>query len=228
MTNGLVIHQALYAASKLGVADLLKDGARTSSDLARQLNVNESALYRTLRLLASQSIFEETSPRTFANNGLSHFLCTGVPGSVRSILIFKGSEFLFGPFAEILYSIETGLPARAKLFGMEAFEYLKTDPETARLFDDAMTGMSALVGPVVAAAYDFGKWESLMDLGGGNGILLAAIQRIQNCAAYWPTCLTRFSELGIVAFSAANSPRAAPCSPVISSTRCLLAAVPTS
>ena len=175
MTNGLVIHQALYASAKLGVADLLKDGAQTSSDLARKLNVNESALYRILRLLAGENVFEETSPRTFANTGLSHFLCTGVPGSVRSILIFRGSQFLFGPFAEILYSIETGLPARAKLFGMEAFEYLKTDPETARLFDDAMTGMSALVGPVVAGAYDFGKWESLMDVGGGNGILLAAI-----------------------------------------------------
>jgi hypothetical protein len=64
--------------------------------------------------------------------------------------IFKGSEFFFGPFAEILYSIEPGFLARAKLFGMEAFEYLKTDPKTARLFDAAMTGMSALVGPVVA------------------------------------------------------------------------------
>jgi Dimerisation domain len=124
MTNGLVIHQALYAAAKLGVADLLKDGAQTSSDLARKLDVHESALYRILRFLASQSVFEETSPRIFANTELSHFLCTGVPGSVRSILIFRGSEFLFGPFAEILYSIETGLPARAKLFGMEAFEYL--------------------------------------------------------------------------------------------------------
>jgi hypothetical protein len=175
MTNALVIQQALYAAAKLGVADLLKDGAQTSSDLAGQLNVKESALYRILRLLASQTVFEETSPRTFANTGLSQFLCTGVPGSVRSILIFRGSQFFFAPFGEILYSIETGLPARAKVFGMEAFEYLKTDPETARLFDDAMAAMSALVGPVVAGAYDFGKWGSLMDVGGGHGILLAAI-----------------------------------------------------
>jgi hypothetical protein len=145
MTNGLAIHQALYAAAKLGVADLLKDGPQTSSALAGSLHVNESALYRLLRLLASQSVFEEQSPRTFANTELSHFLCTGVPGSVRSILIFRGSDFLFGPFAEILYSIETGLPARAKLFGMEAFEYLKTDPETARLFDDAHPGLRGVL-----------------------------------------------------------------------------------
>jgi hypothetical protein len=95
MTNGLVIHQALYAAAKLGVADLLKDGAQTSSDLARQLNVNESALYRILRLLASESVFEETSPQTFANTALSHFLCTDVPGSVRSISYFQGEPVPF-------------------------------------------------------------------------------------------------------------------------------------
>jgi hypothetical protein len=46
MTNGLIINQALYAAAKLGVADLLKDGAQTCSDLARKMNVNESALPR--------------------------------------------------------------------------------------------------------------------------------------------------------------------------------------
>ena len=91
MTNGLIINQALYAAAKLGVADLLKDGAQTSSDLARKMNVNESALYRILRLLASQNVFEEKSPRRFANTELSQFLRTGVPGSVRSILIFRGS-----------------------------------------------------------------------------------------------------------------------------------------
>ena len=128
MKNGLIINQALYAAAKLGVADLLKDGAQTSSDLARKMNVNESALYRILRLLASQHVFEEKFPRRFANTELSHFLCTGVPGSVRSILIFRGSEFIFGPCGEILYSIETGLAARAKIYGMEAFDYLKDIP----------------------------------------------------------------------------------------------------
>jgi O-methyltransferase domain/Dimerisation domain len=205
MTNGLVIHQALYATAKVGVADLLKNGAQTSSDLAHQLNVNESALYRILRLMASQSVFEETSPRTFANTGLSHFLCTGVPGSVRSILIFRGSQFLFGPFAEILYSIETGLP----------FEYLETDPETARLFDDAMTGMSALFGPVVAGAYDFDKWGSLMDVGGGNGSLLAAILTahpgLRGMLADLPHTIERATDRGFLGGELASRSAMQPC-----------------
>jgi len=37
--------------------------------------------------------------------------------------------------------------------------------------------MSQLVGPAIAAAYDFGTWGSLMDVGGGSGILLSHILR---------------------------------------------------
>jgi len=193
----------LYCAAKLGVADLLKDGPQTSSDLARDLKVNESALYRILRLLASQSVFEEISPQTFANTELSHFLCSGVPGTVRSILIFRGSELFFGPFAEILYSVRTGEPARTKVFGMDGWEYLKQHPEQARIFDDAMTDMSAIVGPMVAVAYDFGRWGSIMDVGGGNGILLASVLKahpeMRGVLADLPHVLERAQQRGFLA-----------------------------
>jgi SAM-dependent methyltransferase len=177
LADGLIIHQALYAAAKLGVADLMQDGPRPAADLARQLHVNESALYRILRALASEGVFEETSPRTFANTSLSRFLCTGVTGSIRSILIFKGCEFNYLPFGEILHSVQTGQPAREKVYGMNGFEYLQQHPEMARIFDDAMTNFSELLGPAIAAAYDFGAWSKVMDVGGGNGMLLADILR---------------------------------------------------
>jgi hypothetical protein len=70
MADGMLIHQTLYAVAKLGVADLLKDGPRTTVDLARELNVNEPALYRLLRALASGDVFEELRPREFANSDL--------------------------------------------------------------------------------------------------------------------------------------------------------------
>ncbi len=202
MADGLIVHQALYAAAKLGVADLLQDGSRTAGELARQLEVNEAALYRILRALASQGVFEETAPRTFVNTALSRFLCTGVPGSIRSLLIFRGSEFFFAPFGEILYSIQTGQSARTKMYGMNGFEYLGQHPEMARIFDDAMTNISTLMGPVVAAAYDFGAWGSLMDVGGGNGALLAAILRahpgLRGVLADLPHVLERARHCGFL------------------------------
>jgi hypothetical protein len=178
MADGLVLHQALYAAAKLGVADLLKDGSRTTADLALQLNVNEPALYRLLRALASKEVFEEIGLRTFANNSLSQFLRSGVPGSVRALTTFRGSEFFLAAFGEILYSVRTGESARTNIDGQNGFETLRRDPELAAVFDDAMTDLSLLVAPGIASAYDFGQWGSVMDVGGGNGVLLAEILKV--------------------------------------------------
>ena len=82
MTEGLIVHQSLCAAAELGIADLLKDGARATADLAAVLQVNEDALYRTLRFLAGQGVFYETGARIFANNDELPMLITadsGVP-----------------------------------------------------------------------------------------------------------------------------------------------------
>ncbi len=175
MTDGLVVHQALFAAAKLGIADLLKEGARPTADLAARLHVNDDALYRTLRFLAGQGVFYEIAPRKFVNSERSEWLRSDVAGSVRSILIYRGSPNYFAPFAELLYSIETGVPARQKTHGANVFEHLQRNPGDARLFDDAMTDLAMVWAGSVASAYDFGRLGSLMDVGGGNGLLMATI-----------------------------------------------------
>jgi hypothetical protein len=175
--DGLILHQALYAAAKLSIADHLDGDWRCAADLAGELRVNGGALYRILRLLASQGIFEEDQARRFRNNQVSNFLRTHVPGSVRPLLLFWGSDFHYPSFGKILHSIETGESSRTMLSGNNGFEHLRQDPEQARIFDDAMTTMSELVAPAIAAAYNFGELQSLMDVGGGNGILLSHILR---------------------------------------------------
>jgi hypothetical protein len=91
------------------------------------------------------------------------------------VLIFRGSRYYFSPFTEFLYSLQTGIPARKKVLGQGAFEYRRANPQEEQVFDDAMTAISALSAPAIAAIYDFGRWETLTDVGGGNGALLAAI-----------------------------------------------------
>jgi hypothetical protein len=118
------------------------------------------------------------------------------------VVIFWGSEVYYRTFGEILYSIQTGQSARSKVFGMDGWEYLRQHPETARIFDDAMTDLSALVGPSVSSAYDFGQWRSIMDVGGGNGILLAAIlkahQGMRGVLADQPHVLERAQQRGFL------------------------------
>jgi len=200
--NGMVVQQCIHAAAVLGMADLLKDGPLTAGELAKRAEVDEGALYRVLRLLAGHGIFEETAPRTFDNNELSHYLRAEVPGSLRAAFIFRGSSFFYSPFKEILYSVRTGLSAREKVHGMGGWEFLQRNPEEARIFDEAMTAMSEFVGPAVAAAYDFGAWGSLMDVGGGNGMLLATILRahpkLRGVLADQPHVIERAREHGFL------------------------------
>lgn len=198
MTDGLIVHHCLGAAAKLGIADMLKDGARSTENLSTELDVNEDALYRTLRFLSAQGVFHETAPRKFANSPLSEWLRTDVPESIRSILIYRDSAFFLTPFSNLLYSIQTGAPARERGLEVNGFEHLRRNPEDAHLFDAAMTEISGLWASSVAAAYDFGKWGSLMDVGGGNGMLLATIMAVhpdlQGVLADQPHVLERASQ----------------------------------
>ena len=175
--NSVILHQSLYAVARLGVPDCLADDSRSAAELARRLNVNEDALYRILRLLASQGIFEEESSRSFRNTEVSNALRSDVPNSLRALFIFWGSDYSYASLGQMLRTVETGKPAPILLSGNDSFEALRRDPEQARIFDDAMTTMSRFVAPAVAAAYDFGAYQSLMDVGGGNGFLLAEILR---------------------------------------------------
>ena len=178
MTESLILHQALYAMAVLGVADLLKEGPRPVTELAKLSQVNEDALFRTLRYLSGHDVFCETAPRQFSNSELSKWLRSDVPQSVRAIAIFRGSQYFFKPFEEFLHTVRTGEPSSVKALGMPGFDYLSCHPGEARIFDDAMTAISSLSASTIATAYDFGQWDSLMDVGGGQGLLLAEILRV--------------------------------------------------
>ena len=71
--------------------------------------------------------------------------------------------------------MRTGHPARSKVLWVDGWDYLRLNPEAATIFDDAMTDFASMAAPAIATAYDFSQWDNIMDVGGGNDALLAAI-----------------------------------------------------
>jgi orsellinic acid C2-O-methyltransferase len=61
------------------------------------------------------------------------------------------------------------------LYGEGSFEYLSTHPEGAAIFNEAMAEVTREVARAVGAAYDFAKFHQIVDVGGGNGTLIATI-----------------------------------------------------
>ena len=73
--------------------------------------------------------------------------------------------------------MQTGNAPFDHVFGQKPFQYFSGHPEVSLHVDRAMAVFSAFTGPAVAEAYDFSKFRTIMDVGGGNGTLLAAILR---------------------------------------------------
>src|SRR5262249_41983078 len=139
---------ALHVATRLDITERLTPGPRPVSDLAAEAGVQADFLYRVLRALASAGIFTETSPRTFGLNLPAEFLRKG-PGALGDGLDFIADPLHFQSYAEMLYSVRTGLPGGEKVVGMPLFEFLSKNPEWAVSFNNAMTAFSASVMPAV-------------------------------------------------------------------------------
>ncbi|HXX43489.1 MAG TPA: methyltransferase [Candidatus Acidoferrales bacterium] len=175
LARGYATSACLHTAAKFGIADLLSSGPKAVSELARESKANEDALYRVLRALASINVFRETAPRTFVNTPISETLRSDIAGSTRDAVLFMADELHMRIYSELAYSVETGGTTFRKITGMEPFEFFRQNSEENRLFNSAMTSISAGAVPSALQAYDFGESGTLADIGCGHGALLTGI-----------------------------------------------------
>lgn len=173
LLTGYWIAQSLHVAAQLGVADLLKDGPQTIAHLAEATGTHARSLYRLLRALASEGVFAEDEQGRFRLTPLAECLRSDVPNSQRSMAIMNGEEH-YRCWGELLYCVQTGQTAFEKLYGQPIFQYLASHPRQARIFDEGMVGVHGAETKAMLDAYDFSCISTLVDIGGGNGSLLAA------------------------------------------------------
>ena len=111
MILGKWIAQAVSVAAKLGIADMLKDGPRACDELARANQVDEPALYRVLRALASVGVFTEVADRQFGLTPMAEFLRSDVQGSLRAVATMAGEDWTWRPWGDLCRSVQTGARA---------------------------------------------------------------------------------------------------------------------
>jgi hypothetical protein len=175
LITGRWVSQLIYVAAKLELADHLKHGPRTVEELAAAAEVQAPALYRVLRALASFGVFAETKNKRFKLTPLAVTLQKAVPGSMRAAALMLGEKYLEDSWAHLLHGVKTGENPFLKAHGVPLFEYLEKHPEDLKIFGDSMTSVSSTENPAISAAYKFSGIRTLVDVGGGNGSLLATI-----------------------------------------------------
>jgi hypothetical protein len=174
LATGYIASAALQTAVKLKLADHVAAGASTVADLAKASGVQEDALYRVLRTLASVGVFEETAPRTFALTPAADAL-RQVPGSLYDMALWMCDRFHFQVYADAMHSVRTGVPAVEKTFGVPVFEHFAREPQLSATFNNAMVAFSEAVLPGVLEAYDFSGINVLVDVAGGHGGVLTGV-----------------------------------------------------
>ena len=173
---GCYAFQTVRALVDLGIADALDEEVRSTSDLARELGLHEPSLHRLLKAAATLEVVEAEAGDRFRLTPVGLRLRSQTDGSLAGLARMFGSEHYHTTMRGLPDVVRTGKTAIKTLFGVDsAFELYGREPEIAAVFDAGMTAMSNMNGPAVAAAYDFSRARLCVDVGGGEGRLLAYI-----------------------------------------------------
>jgi hypothetical protein len=177
LVNGFQVSQALHVAAVLGLSDQLADGPRSVADLAAATSTDERSLHRLLRALATAGVYAVGEDGRFANTEVSEGLRPDAPGSLAGWAAFVGRPYQWQAWSSLLDSIRTGDNAFGMVHDESVWAYRSAHPDEQAIFDDAMTALSRVLADAAAEAYDFSRFGTVVDVGGGHGALLAAILR---------------------------------------------------
>ena len=175
LVNGFQVSQAIHVAATLGIADLLAGGPRTSDELARETASNPEALYRLLRALAAAGVFSEEEGRRFALTELGEGLRSDAPGSLAGWAAYFVGPASWRAWGALLHSVRTGENAFRHVHGTDAWSWRAERPEESALFDRAMMTATRIMNRALIDSYDFSRFGTVVDVGGGNGALLATL-----------------------------------------------------
>lgn len=174
MMLGAWMTQAIYVAAELGVADVLARGPATANELSSALGTRGDGLDRVMRALCSAGVFKQDDERRYALTSLGRLFRSDVPDSKRAYARMSGAEF-YRSWDGLLESVKTGTQAFSLKFGKEFFSYMAENPSRWGVYDEAMHCVHGPETLPMLEAYNFGRFSSVVDVGGGKGLTLAAI-----------------------------------------------------
>lgn len=166
--------RAVHAAVVLGIPERLAEGGPAdSARLAEATGADASALRRLMDYLVALEVCAGGPEEGYRLTAYGEVLRPGVPGSVHSYVLLAGREF-YAVWGELLHTLRTGEPAFDKVYGQDLYAYTTADPEAGQRFDEAMNSGRVLFGPLSRLEL-FAGARRVVDIGGGNGELLAEI-----------------------------------------------------
>lgn len=169
-TTGLAV-----AALRLGLPDRLAEGERTSTELAAATGTHEPSLNRLLRALSCIGLTDEVEPGRYRLTAVGDLLRGTGADSMYAVARVSTDETVVAGWRDLEHSVRTGQPAFERANGTGFFAYLADNPELSALFNASMGDGTQDTADAIAKHYDFSRFRTVIDVGSGNGTLLASI-----------------------------------------------------
>ncbi len=174
LLSHLYLTPVLRALVEGRVPDHRNAGPLPASELAKRTGLHALTVTRSLRALAAFGAFQEVSPDVFANTPVSAFF-RDRPGGLRNAALFWGGEHVLKSAAELGYSVKTGKSSFEHVYAESFWDRMRRLPDEYEMFNRALADLRSDEHQRIAGSYDWSGVNTVVDVGGGAGSLLAAI-----------------------------------------------------
>jgi len=173
--TGFFTAKTLLSAVELGLFTTLGSGAMTGQEIAERLDLRSRAVYDFLDGLLALGLLErdgQGEQALYRNTPeTAQFLDAMSPTYIGGILEMANDR-LYGFWDNLTEALRTGEPQNEiKQTGRPLFEELYREPDRLDQFMRAMAGIQAGNFHALAETVDFGRYETVCDVGGATGLL---------------------------------------------------------
>ena len=178
MVRGAWITLGVRAACELGIVDAL-DEPRTVADLAERTSSDPATLARLLRVLVDLDLLARDGDR-YAATSRGQVLRVGHPSGVRNLALMQTVVPNLVAWRHLADAVRGGGAVFEELNGVSSWAWLAAHPDEEVIFNAAMARRGALQVEAIRAARDLSEVRLLVDVGGGEGAMLAGLLRSES------------------------------------------------
>jgi O-methyltransferase domain len=173
MLYGYQKTQLLHLAARLNLADHLVDRPRNVVELAKVCDVPLLLMERLLRGWESIKLIKN-SDTYYRLTVLGEFLISTSENSLKDLAILNGAEY-YRVWGNSFEALQEDTPPFEYNFGISFFDYLELNRLVRQRFYKSMAFRLQKEAQAIVSAYDFSPYNFVVDVGGGNGVLLSTI-----------------------------------------------------
>jgi SAM-dependent methyltransferase len=203
----LATPMSIRVAATLGLVERAGGAGATAEQLASGTGTAPPALRRLLDHLVTVGVFDlDTESGRYRPTDLGAQMSEDAPEGIKPLLdIHRAGGRAELAFVELLATITTGTPGYPQRYGRGFWADLDAEPELRRSFDAQMSWRFRVQATQIAERFDWSRFSEVLDVGGGDGNLLAAILhahptlrgRVLDLAPSATAAADRFARAGI-------------------------------